>query len=114
MFNVFKSWITNRKILPKGMDMSFGYIKKSDLTLSEDLTFFISITIYKIKFQFRFRLKSKDLYQTEIWENFIAIAKENNISFDGQDSGVYLQPIAQTLYKFSYLIKLWRYKKLSM
>lgn len=112
MFNVFKTWITNRKILPKGIDMSFGNIMKSDLTISEDVTFFINIHInHKKEFQFRFRLKSKDPYQTEIWENFIEIAKENNVRFDGQDSGISLQPIAQTLYKFSYLIKLWRDKK---
>ncbi len=111
MFNVFKSWITNRKILPEGIDMSFGHIIQPDLTISEDLTFFISITINKIDYQFRFRLKSKDSYQTEVWENFKAFAKEQHISFNGQDSGIYLQPIAQTLYKFSYLIKLWRYKK---
>ena len=89
------------------MDLRFGlFVKPDGSLLNKDYGFFVTMKIAKCHFVFKFRMKSTfDIVQQIEWKKFKKFARDYGISFDGRD-GTYLQPIASTLYKYSYLLKL--------
>lgn len=103
IFNIFHTFIEKKL---KCMKICFGHVIYPNNIVSEDNCLFINMKIGTMSFQFRFRMKSGDMYQQKYLQEFMDFAKNNEIKFDGKDSGIYLQPIAQTLYQYSYLLKL--------
>jgi hypothetical protein len=102
IFDIFKSWMKER---PKGIYICLGRIYENGV-LSDDITVFVNMKVDNRCFQFRFRMKGEGYKEKEYMKELVTFAKENGIRVNGEDSGIYLQPIAQTLYQYAYLLKL--------
>lgn len=103
IFDIFRSWMKEK---PKGIYICLGHIYNDDGSLSDDVTVLINMKVFNRRFQFRFRMKGEGSNETEYMQELVTFAKANGIRLNGEDSGIYLQPIAQTLYQYAYLLKL--------
>ena len=89
---------------PSGIYICMGRFSNDGIP-SNDITVLVNMKVYNRRFQFRFRMNGGGK-EKEYMQELESFAKTNGIRVNGEDSGINLQPIAQTLYQYAYLLKL--------